>query len=174
MTQLVNPLIFAQPTLWSLAITYARPYWPVAGLLMVGAALLALARLWWRDIASARWDSLPLTFLLAVPVAYYAWDYDLVLLLFPWLACWVWAAVGTTRAARLWRYTLMVWILVVPLIGLLPLPPSDADTYQLALPATLLPLYLLARHRHSAQSRSLPLSPTEPGSDPARSLRPGS
>ena len=145
MTRLVSPTLFAQPTLWSLAVALAGPGWWIVGL---GVTLVVAAGLLWRwrtDLVNGTWESLPVTFIVALPPAFYIWEYDQILLLFPWLACWALAAVGNTPAARVWRYGLMAWILLLPLYALLPLPRGDLATYGLLLPATLLPLYLLAR-----------------------------
>ncbi|MDQ2807582.1 MAG: DUF2029 domain-containing protein [Chloroflexota bacterium] len=145
MTGLVNPVIFAQPTLWSLWVTYGGPYWWLIGLAVTAVLLGAFIPRWRRDFRSAQWTQLPLTFIAAVPLTYYAWEYDQVLLLFPWLACWSRAAVGDTPAARRWRLLLIAWILLLPLYALLlPVPANQIATYGLLLPATLLLLYLLA------------------------------
>jgi hypothetical protein len=145
MTRLVSPRLFAQPTLWSLGVALAGPAWWIVGL--AGTLLVGLGLLWrWRaDLIHGTWESLPVTFIVALPLAFYIWDYDQIVLLFPWLACWAWAAVGNTPAARVWRYGLMAWILLLPLYAILPLPRGDLATYGLLLPATLLPLVLLAR-----------------------------
>ena len=75
----------------------------------------------------------------------------------PWLACWAWAAIGDSGPARLWRYTLILWALVLPLYPLLPIPRNEEQTYGLLLPATLLVLYALARRRAAgAMASGLP------------------
>ena len=153
MTSLVNPVIFAQPTLWSLWVTYGGSYWWMIGLIVTAGLLGGIIRLWRRDFRSAQWTALPLTFIAAVPMTYYAWEYDLVLLLFPWLACWSRAAVGFSPAARRWRLALIGWILLLPLYALLlPVPANQIATYGLLLPGTLLLLYVLAHRGRLRQS----------------------
>lgn len=152
MTSLASPTIFSQPTLWSLWVTIAEPYWWALGL--ASTILLSAILLWsWRsDLRTGRWDSLPLTFILALLIPYYAWDYDQILLLFPWLACWSWVAIGETMAARAWRFALMGWLLLLPLYIFLSEPPSDRSGYALIIPLSFLGIYLLARKQSTQRS----------------------
>jgi hypothetical protein len=157
MTGLVSPVIFAQPTLWSLWVSIAGDAWWIVGLAVTALLVGVLWRVWRADLAGAGWDSLPLTVILGLLLAYYAWDYDHILLLFPWLACWVKVAIGESGSARLWRYGLMIWLLLVPLYILLPLDPSYRGGYGLIVPVSLLMIYLLAR-RSSASILNVPRS----------------
>jgi hypothetical protein len=145
--RLHGPTVFVQPTLWSLWVTFLGPYWWLIGILVTLGLGLGLLRYWRSDLVTGRWDSLPGTLIVALPMTLYSWDYDQIFLLVPWLACWAWAAIGDSGSARLWRYALILWALVLPLYPLLPIPRNEEQTYGLLLPATLLVLYTLARRR---------------------------
>ncbi len=172
MTSLVNPVIFAQPTLWSLWVTYGGSYWGLIGLAVTAALLGAFIPRWRSDFRTAQWTYLPLTFIAAVPMTYYAWEYDQVLLLFPWLACWSRAAGGFTPSARRWRLVLIAWILLLPLYALvLPVPANEIATYGLLLPGILLLLYVFAYHGrpHQPAAHGLPHDPPSAPRAPAPS-----
>jgi hypothetical protein len=152
--RLGSPTIFVQPTLWSLWVTFLGPYWWVVGTVVTLGLGVALLSYWRHDLVTGRWDSLPGTLIVALPMTLFSWDYDQIFLLVPWLACWAWAAIGASGTARLWRYTLILWALVLPLYPLLPIPRNEEQTYGLLLPATLLILYTLARRRAAGATAS--------------------
>jgi hypothetical protein len=154
MVGMASPLVFAQPTIWSLWVVLLEPYWWTAGIISVALLALGLLLVWRRDLVQGEWTSLPVTFILALPMAYYIWDYDQVLLLFPWLSCWALAAVGDAGSARAWRYVLIAWVLILPLYALLPIPRGEQQTYGLLLPGSLLLLYGLARRQAEKATRA--------------------
>jgi len=144
--RLGNPTVYIQPTLWSLWVTFLGPYWWIVGSIVTSLLFVGLLWYWRADWRTGQWNTLPATFIIALPMTLFSWDYDQVFLLLPWLACWATAATGEAGSARLWRYVLILWILLLPLYSLLPIPRNQQQTYGLLLPATLLILYYRA-HR---------------------------